>query len=277
MMRRRPMTKPTRPTLLTDLTSFSTAALCLLLSLGAAPAAHAGLFDDDEARRQISDLTAKSAERHDTTTKAQFELANQLQALREETARLQGQVETLTYELDAEKKRQQDFYIDLDTRLRKLEPAPGSDAHAADGKPADAASDAKSATPARPAADPAAEGREYEAALNLFKGKKFKDAGTAFSGFVKAHPDSTLAPNAQYWFGNALYAQGDCKKAIEAHTALVARWSQHAKASDALLNISACQQELGDNKASRKTLESLLAKYPDSPAAATAKQRLSKK
>jgi cell division protein FtsB len=43
-----------------------------------------------------------------------MELANQIQALRDENARLRGQVETLNYELDAAKKRQQDFYVDLD-------------------------------------------------------------------------------------------------------------------------------------------------------------------
>jgi cell division protein FtsB len=36
-----------------------------------------------------------------------MELANQIQALRDENARLRGQVETLNYELDAAKKRQQ--------------------------------------------------------------------------------------------------------------------------------------------------------------------------
>lgn len=269
MQRRR----PTAP-----LPALSPAALCLWLALGVVPAAHAGLFDDEEARRQIADLNAKTSERLDTTSKAQFELANQIQALREENARLRGQVETLTYEQEAANKRQQDFYIDLDARLRKLEPqASSADPHAADGKPADAppAADGKAATP-RPPADPNAEAHEYEAALNLFKGKKLKEAASAFSGFVKAHPDSSLAPNAQYWFGNAQYALGDCKKSIDAHNALVARWPQHAKASDALLNIASCQQELGDAKAAKKTLETLQAKYPDSPAAGTAKQRLKK-
>jgi len=40
--------------------------------------------------------------------------------------------------------------------------------------------------------------------------------------------------------------------------------------------VASCQQELGDAKSARTTLEAVLIKYPDSTAAATAKQRLKK-
>ena len=251
-------------------TGLSTVAL-LLAVIGAQPA-RAALFDDEEARRQIKDLSIQTSERIDTLSKAQFDLVNQIQALREDSARLRGQVETLTYELEAAKKRQQDFYIDLDGRLRKQETQQGP---AGDEKPAGEAG--ATGEPAKKAAsDPAAEAREYEAALNLFKGNKIKDAATAFDAFAKAHPDSTLTPNAQYWLGNAHYALHDCKKAIDAHKVVVSRWPQNAKAADSLINIATCQQELGDAKGVRTTLETVIGKYPDSSAAATAKQRLKK-
>jgi TolA-binding protein len=54
------------------------------------------------------------------------------------------------------------------------------------------------------------------------------------------------------------------------------KWPAHAKAPDALLNIATCQQELADAKGAKSTLEALLAKYPDSAAATTARQRLKK-
>ena len=57
---------------------------------------------------------------------------------------------------------------------------------------------------------------------------------------------------------------------------VVARWPQNPKAPDSLVNIATCQQELGDAKGARTSLEAVLAKYPDSSAAATAKQRLKK-
>ena len=99
----------------------SSLAGCLMVAAMLAQPACAGLFDDDEARRQVKDLSIQTNERVEVLSKAQIELANQIQMLREENAALRGEIETLTYELDATKKRQQDFYVDLDGRLRKFE------------------------------------------------------------------------------------------------------------------------------------------------------------
>lgn len=250
-------------------------AMALLFALFGGQQAHAGVFDDEEARRQITDLSIKHGERIDTLSKAQFELVSQIQALREENARLRGQVETLNYELESAKKRQQDFYVDLDGRLRKLETAPVP--AAADAKPGEDELTAASDPAKKPVSDPAAESRDYEAALNLFRANKIKEAAAAFEAFTKTHPDSTLTPNAQYWLGNAHYSLRDCKKAIDAHKVVVAKWPQHPKAPDSLINIATCQQELGDAKGAKLTFETVLSKYPDSSAAATAKQRLKKK
>ncbi|NMQ28163.1 tol-pal system protein YbgF [Candidatus Accumulibacter phosphatis] len=254
-------------------------SIALLLAALGAQQAHAGLFDDDEARRQVSDLQLKSNERLDTVAKGQMELANQIQELRDENARLRGQVETLNYELDAATKRQKDFYIDLDTRLRKLETPSASAASAtaagATVKPADDSNPASEA-PRKSASDPATETREYEAALNLFRANKLKEAAAAFETFARTHPDSTLTPNAYYWLGNAHYAMRDCRRALEAQRLVGSKWPAHAKAPDALLNVATCQQELGDSKSAKNTLDALLAKYPDSSAAKAARQRLKK-
>lgn len=244
----------------------------LLLACSVAQPAHAGVFDDEEARRQIANLNARINERFDTSARAQFELANQIQALRDENSRLRGQVETLTYELESAKKRQQDFYIDLDGRLRKFETQ--AQAAAPEAKPPE---DGKTIAPRVAATDPAAESRDYEAALNFFKANKLKESAGAFEAFTKTYPDSTLAPSAQYWLGNAHYALHDCKKAVDAQNKLLAKWPNHAKAPDAMINIATCQQEMGDAKAAKTTLETVLVKFPDSPATAIAKQRLKKK
>ena len=161
----------------------------------------------------------------------------------------------------------------LDGRLRKLE-SPPPVATADEAKPGDAETPADQAR--KPVADPAAESREYEAALNLFRANKIKEAAAAFEAFTKTHPDSTLTPNAQYWLGNAHYSLRDCKKAIEAHKIVTSKWPQHPKAPDSLINIATCHQEQGDAKGARSTYESIVSKYPDSSAAATAKQRIKK-
>ena len=249
--------------------------LALLLAMFGARQAHAGLFDDEEARRQVNDLSIRLNERVDTLSKAQIELVNQIQALREENAKLRGQTETLQYELESAKKRQQDFYVDLDGRLRKIESGTtpqGTDA----GQPDEGNASGDTAGNKPAGGDPAAEAREYEAALNLFKANKLKESASAFDAFGKAHPNSTLAPNAYYWLGNALAAQRDCKRAIDAYRVVVGKWPQNPKAPDALIGVASCQQELGDAKGAKTTLDAVLIKYPDSPAASTAKQRLKK-
>jgi tol-pal system protein YbgF len=238
----------------------------LVSALGAA-SAHAGMFDDEEARRLIKDTAIKTEARFDQQGKTLLDLANQLQRQSEEIARLRGQVETLTYELETAKKRQQDFYLDLDTRLRKVEPQGAGSTAVVD--PAGAANS--------PAADPARENKEYEAALNQFKAAKYKEAAWAFSAFVQKHPDSSLAPNAQFWLGNAFIAQRNCAKAIEAHSVVTTKYADSPKAADSWLAMASCQQEMGNPAAAKRSLETAIAKYPNSPAADTARERLKKK
>src|SRR5574343_150790 len=239
--------------------------IALLLSALGASQAQAGVFDDDEARRQIADLKAKSEARFDQQAKSQLNLADQIQRQADEITRLRGQIETLNYELETAKKRQQDLYLDLDTRLRKFE------------SPTAAAGDVPNGAAAKPAGDPAKESLEYEVALNQFKAGKYKEAAAGFGAFVQKYPDSSLAPNAQYWLGNAWYAQRDCKRAIEAQSLVTTRYADSPKAADAWLAIATCQQELGNPTGARRSLETVVAKYPTAPAAETARDRLKKK
>lgn len=241
--------------------------IALLIAALGAVQAHAGVFDDEEARRQVTDLRIKTEARFDQQAKAQLDLAGQIQRQVEEIARLRGQIETLNYELDTAKKRQQDFYLDLDTRLRKFEAVNAPTA----------AVNPENSSNSKPANDPARESQDYETALNQFKAGKYKDAAGSFAGFVQKYPDSSLAPNAQYWLGNAWYAQRDCKRAIEAQSLVTTKYADSPKAPDAWLAIATCQQEMGNASGAKRSLESVLAKYPSAPAAETARQRLKKK
>jgi tol-pal system protein YbgF len=91
---------------------------------------------------------------------------------------------------------------------------------------------------------------------------------------VRACPKSTLAPSAQYWIGNAHFARRDYRAAINAQRTLIANYSDSNKVPDALLNIASAQSELGDSAGARRTHEEIVAKHPQSEAAAKAKQRL---
>ena len=83
--------------------------------------------------------------------------------------------------------------------------------------------------------------------------------------------------SAQYWIGNAYYALRDYKMAIAAQQKLLASWPDSQKAPDALLNIASSQAEMGQTRMARESLQELLKKYPGTPAADQAKQRLAGK
>lgn len=233
--------------------------------------AHAGLFDDDEARARLETLRKETAEHFTqidgasaTTTHNQIELTNQIEQVKAELAKLRGQIEVLNYELEAAQKRQKDFYVDLDGRLRKLETAAAEEA-------------AAEAAPEAAPADPAAEMRDYEIALTYFKSARYKDALLAFENFIKSYAGSNLLPSAHFWAASANYQLHDYARAAALFGKLVATWPADAKAPDGLLGQANSQQEAGDAKGAKKTLEQLVAQYPNSGAAQTARQRLKKK
>jgi tol-pal system protein YbgF len=242
---------------------------CVALTLPAA-SAWAGFFEDEEARKQIIELRKEIdalGKRVDGATQNQLDFANQAEALRANVACLMGQIEVLTNSLEMAHKRQQDFYVDLDTRLRKLEGAP-----VPAGTPAPDAA-VKPAAEAKPA-DPQAEMRDYEAALGHFRTSKFKEAQTAFEGFIAAYPKSSLLPNATYWLGSSQYQQKQYAKAAETFGRVATTWPTDTKAPDALLAQGNALVEAKDVKGAIKALETLVEKYPTSPAVETARTRL---
>ena len=225
----------------------------------------AGLFDDDEARARIDKLRADLGEvskRLDTASKNQIDFANQAGALRSDLARLRGQIEVLVNDLDSLQKRQKDFYVDLDSRLRKLESA------------AAAAQPPKDETPPAKPVDPAAETRDYEAALMAFRGAKYKEAQAGFLGFIKAYPSSILLPSAHFWAASSHYQLKEYAKAAELFAKVAESWPADAKAPDALMGQANALEAAGDLKGARAVLESLVQKHPNSSAAQAARQRL---
>lgn len=240
--------------------------LCLVTG-----AARAGLFDDDEARKDLAALRAqvganqKAAEerlaRIETLVQDRaIELAKLIDELKQDLARMRGQIEVQANQIETLDRRQKDLYADLDARLRKLEAS-------AQAQEKQAAS----------APDPLVEGKAYEAALNQFKLGNYQSSVAAFQSFLATYPDSQQVSSAQYWIGNAYYALRDYKTAIAAQQKVLASWPNSAKAPDALLNIASCQAEMGEVKAARETLKSLLKQYPGTQAAEQAKQRLAGK
>ena len=250
--------------------------------------ARAGLFDDEIARKQIveqskrlddvrqqQELIAERLAKVEDALKNQpvLGLVSQIEALREELRQLRGQIEVVGNNIDMAAKRQRDMYVDLDTRLRRLEqPAAGG------GPPAAPAPSAATGgvAPAQVASAPGAadESRVYEAAQNQRRIGNYPGAIIAFQSFITQYPRSTLAPRAQYWIGDSYFNLRDFKLAIASQQALISRYPDSPTVPDAMLNIASSQIEMGESAAGRETLEDLVAKYPVSEAADKARRRL---
>jgi len=242
--------------------------------LGWAGTASAQLFTDTEMRRRVDDLRQElqanqqridarlaTIESSAVERRAILDLAGQIEALRADVARSRGQIEVILNQLENSDKRQKDFYVDIDTRLRRLEQVKEQAAAVPEKPPADAPPSA-------------AENKVYEAALNQFKLGNYSAAISTLQGLMVTYPDSKLAPNAQYWIGMGYSGQRDYKNAIAAHQKVIATWPADPKAADAMLSIASSQEAMGDRAASQKTLQNVMAKYPGSQAAANAKLRL---
>ena len=245
----------------------------LLLCACGVTVAQAGLFDDEEARRAILDLrqrvdsvrqdsetrsaeqAARNAEENGLLRRSLLELQTQIETLRADMARLVGQNEQLTRDVAELQRQQKDLLGGFDERLRKLEPAKVT----VDGREF--------------LAEPA-EKRDYDAALGVFRKGDFAGAQNAFVDLLKRYPTSGYAPSSFFWLGNAQYATRDYQVAIQNFRNLLTQAPDHLRAPEAVLSIANCQVELKDVKAARKTLEDLIKAYPQSEAAAAAKQRL---
>lgn len=245
--------------------------LALLAAL--AYPAHAGLFDDDEARKQIGELRAQNeaklgavnerVEQMDSRTSKQLlDLSGQISTLSQDIAQLRGQLEVLTFNLQSLQKRQQDLYVDLDTRLRNIEEGKT--------KPASASAEAQHAQLEAEAAG------AYEAAYNLYRDGKLKPAIDALGNVSSKYASTQAAPGALFWLGMAQAQSGSGAAAQQSWRKLVDTFPEDPKSPDALRAIASVQLEKGDKKGATKTLKELTASYPGTDAAKEAAKQLKK-
>ncbi len=255
---------------------------------------HAALFDDKEARKKILELEASMNSQNQATkaesaknyqaleqrviaieaiTKGQVlgDMLNQIEFLKQEVARLKGELEVATHNVEATQQRQKDLYGDTDTRLRKLESGTtptisGSEAPAGEV-----------AAPAATVAVPSKNTQEYqllELANGLSSQTKHKDAFNAYDKFLKDYPNSALAPEAKYGLGYSQFALKNYKSAIATQQKVIDMHPDSPKVPDAMFNMANSQIQLGQVTNAKKTLRDLVAKFPNSEVTPTAQKRL---
>ncbi|NOT14292.1 MAG: tol-pal system protein YbgF [Methylotenera sp.] len=251
-------------------------------------ASHAALFDDTEARKKILELEKTMNSQNQTNQASIAELQKtqhaieqrlttletltkngladtqtQIEALKQEVARLKGELEVANHNVETTQQRQKDLYTDADARLRKLETV-ASPVVTTESTPVASAMPDKSS-------------QEYqllELANGLSKESKHKDAFNAYDKFLKDYPNSKLAPDALYGLGYSQFALKNYKSSMATQQKLIDTYADSSKVADAMLNMANSQIQLGQVTVAKKTLRDLIAKFPNSEVTPTAQKRL---
>lgn len=231
------------------------------------------------------------------------DLVNQINALQAQVQALQGQNEELKHQLEELKARNKEQYIDLDSRLGRLEghggTAPGAaagggaanNAQLQDitlGGNAPAAQPVQTPPPAQAPVqvaetaiaanatpvDPADEKSTYDQAFAALKDGRYAESARRFQSFTEQYPNSDLAPNAYYWLGESYYVTQNYPISLDTFQKLLARYPNGQKAPGALLKVGYCQYELKQWDQAEATLNQVVQKYPDTQEAHLAQGRL---
>lgn len=232
--------------------------------------AFAGLFDDDDARKQIQALEARimvlekqlvdTALQNKLAVRSMLDLQMQLEMQAGEMRKQQGLFEEFGHTQQEAEKRQKDFYIDLDSRLKQLE-AGGEVSRAA-------------AAPGGVVAGQSGENRAFETAYGFYRAESYREAALAFRDFLHKYPHSAHEANVYYWLGNANFLSREYAQSFAAYRKLLDKFPDHPRAPEAMLNMAESQLSLKKKSSARSTLEKLISQYPGSDASDKAKKRL---
>lgn len=248
----------------------------------------------DRLERRISQLT---------------ELMLQVETLKRENSQLRGQIELQSHTIEDLKRRQRDLYIDIDQRLTNMQQGgsvstgsassgptssePSSSGPAASGPvgaPASSAAADQSSqstspsqqvttsySPVQQATSITSEAqKDYDKAYKLLVSpeKRYADASKAFGEFLKKHPQSPLADNAQYWLAEANYVLQQNNTALAEFDKLIKQYPTSPKVPGALLKSGYIYHSTGETTQAKKMLNQVMAQFPGSAEASLAKKRL---
>ena len=114
----------------------------------------------------------------------------------------------------------------------------------------------------------------YEKAWRSWEQKKYREAIARFNAFLRKHPKSEYADNAQFWIGASYYALKEFDQAILEFDAVRRKYPSGNKVPAALLKQGFAFAELGDKVDARLILQELIARYPQSIEAVKAKEKV---
>ena len=234
---------------------------------------------------RVTALEQQAAVQAQSSSQASVEQLNRINQLQSEVQSLRGLVEQLQNEIEQLKQRGRDQYVDIDTRLQRLEgggsppPAASATRPPAADTTTDQATEPAAAIggPSNPppgTGNPADEAAAYGAAFDSLKAGDYVASARGFHAFLEAYPNAALAPNAWYWLGESYYVTQNYPLAAEAFDTLLTNFPDSGKAPDALLKLGYAQLEMGRRSEGERTLRQVMDRYPGGDVARLAESRL---
>lgn len=258
-----------------------------------------------QGRLSLSERLARLEQQSQGQGQAQttVELLNRINELQVEVQTLRGLVERQAFEIENLQKVQRDRYVDLDSRIGRLEGADAAVAPVSGEAPlqpgqlaaeplqpavteppvptpreAEPAVEPASPVPAGlavpPAAGAAAEKAAYDEAFAALRDGRYAESARRFQGFLADHPQGELADNALYWLGESYYVTQNYRIALDTFNDLLARFPGSAKAPDALLKVGYCHYELKEWPQAEQVLNEVVRLYPEQTVGKLAQGRL---
>jgi tol-pal system protein YbgF len=172
---------------------------------------------------------------------------------------VQGQIQSLHDSVDELKARMQKVSKQLDDIRAAQQSVPAATAPS---------------TPAPPQAPPP--DQLYSSALSDFNAGKNDLASQEFAQYLQVYGTTELAGNAQFYLGEIDYRKGDYPAAVQDYNKVLDQYPGGNKAPAAQLKKGFALLESGQREAGVKELRSLIARFPKSPEALQARERLNR-
>ena len=92
--------------------------------------------------------------------------------------------------------------------------------------------------------------------------KDYALAEDGFRNFLRRYPSDRLAPDAQYWLGEAMFQRQRYRDAAESFLTVSTKYDTSGKAPDSLLRLGQSLAALGEREAGCAALAEIGRKYP---------------
>jgi tol-pal system protein YbgF len=181
------------------------------------------------------------------------QISGQVQALHDAVDELKARLAKVSKQLD-----------DMQTSQQNITAPTG-------GQPGGSPGGAASNVPTAPPAD-----QLYNDGLRDYNANKNDLASQEFAQYLQVYGNTDLAGNAQFYLGEIAYRQGNFSGAVQAYNKVLDQYPGGNKTAAAQLKKAYALLELGQRDAGVQELRSLISRYPKSPEALQARDRLTK-